>query len=90
MDIIVATLIIIFTILLIWSIFGYLRNDLYPLIVGAAAELFICYVLGRPTANLLVIVPILQLGIASFIIYKKIVIFNNARNNKMVRSKKNE
>lgn len=88
MDILVPALILIFTAFFIWSVFGYFQNDLYPLIVGAAAELFICYLIGRPTGNFLIIVPIIQLGLAGFLIYKKIIIFNNTRVNKMDSSKK--
>ena len=72
MDIIGPVLLVLFTGLALWGILGYLQKDLYPLIVGAVAELFICYIFGSSIGKLLVFVPLLQLGLAGFIIYKKI------------------
>ena len=46
MDIIGPVLLVLFTGLALWGILGYLQKDLYPLIVGAVAELFICYIFG--------------------------------------------
>ena len=71
-------LVLLFTGILAWSIFGYLQNDLYPILVGAAVELFICFIFGWPTGALLVIIPLIQLGVAGFIIYNKVIEFNKA------------
>ncbi|WP_210471485.1 hypothetical protein [Sporosarcina sp. 6E9] len=74
-DIIGPVLIILFTGTAAWGIIGYFQRDLYPLIVGAVAELLICYIFGSSIGKLLLIVPLLQLGLAGFIIYKKINIY---------------
>jgi hypothetical protein len=71
-DIIGPVLLILFTGTAAWGIIGYIQKDLYPLIVGAVAELLICYIFGSSIGKLLLIVPLLQLGLAGFIIYKKI------------------
>ena len=72
MDIVGPVLLILFTGLALWGILGYIQKDLYPLIVGAVAELFISYIFDFSIGKLLLFVPLLQLGLAGFIIYKKI------------------
>ena len=86
-DFVGPILVLLFTVLLAWSIFGYLQNDLYPLLVGAAAELIICFMLGWSSGTLLVPIPLIQSGVAGFIIYKKIMDFNKTRIQKIPHSK---
>ena len=87
MDFVGPMLVLLFTGLLAWSIFGYLQNDLYPLIVGAAAELFICFMLGWSSGAMLVPIPLIQFGVAGFIIYNKLIEFNKSRIQKSPHSK---
>lgn len=86
-DFVGPILVLLFTVLLAWSIFGYLQNDLYPLLVGAAAELIICFMLGWSSGTLLVPIPLIQFGVAGFIIYKKVMDFNKTRIQKIPNSK---
>jgi uncharacterized membrane protein len=71
-DIIGPVLLILFTGTAAWGIIGYIQKDLYPLIVGAVAELLICYIFAFSIGKLLLIVPLIQFGLAGYIIYKKI------------------
>lgn len=87
MDIVGPILVLLFTGLLAWSIFGYLQNDLYPLLVGAAAEILICFMLGWSNGVLLVLIPIAQLSVAGFVIYNKVIEFNKARIERIPHSK---
>ena len=86
-DFVGPILVLLFTVLLAWSIFGYLQNDLYPLLVGAAAELIICFMLGWSSGALLVPIPLIQLGVAGFIIYNKVIEFNKSRIQRIPNSK---
>lgn len=68
---------ILFVGLIAWAVVGYIQKDLYPLIVGGGTELLICYMLGWSIGKLLIIIPIIQFGVAGFIIYMKVKDWKN-------------
>ena len=71
-DIFGPLFLVIFVGLIVWAVIGFIQNDLYPLIVGAFAELLVCYMLGWSIGKLILIIPFTQLGLAGFMIFRKI------------------